>query len=140
MCMYVIVMSVRSTDSESAFDDKSVSDCQTLKSAWRKRTSLYCATEGTGSGSQSDADEVRCLLSSCVYFAFIELSSYVTLISYVMFIIMFLMWFLAVMNILDLELFYSIAFFSVDYCHHQIHQNLTGLMCRLNLFPNLESK
>ena len=45
---------VRSNDSDSAFDDKDTG--HSLAQTWRKRTSLYRATDSPG--SQSESDEV----------------------------------------------------------------------------------
>lgn len=46
--------SIKSTDSDSAFDERCGADGQSIAATWRKRTSLYCATDSPGSQSESD--------------------------------------------------------------------------------------
>lgn len=55
----IVFFLVQSAGSDNAFDGKcSSSESQTLAAAWKKRTSLFCATTENNSGSQSDNDEV----------------------------------------------------------------------------------
>jgi hypothetical protein len=64
--MLLLLNAVKSTDSDNAFDDKPVCEGQSIAATWRKRASLYCATDSPG--SQSESDEVS--LSIFSYYLF----------------------------------------------------------------------